>query len=525
MQIWLYSRASSTRSAHLPERWQWLLALNPMTAVISGFQWGVLGTPRPDLGQDAGQRRRRPSSSSWSGSGTSAAPSRASRTRSDGRGDLRRGALEALPHRRAPERVRNAARLARERRRAACSGETTQPHYEEIWALRDVSFEVAEGEVLGVIGRNGAGKSTLLKILTRITTPTEGRAEIRGRVGSLLEVGTGFHPELTGRENIYLNGSVLGMKRREIAAQVRRDRRVRGRREVHRHARQALLERHVRPPRVRRRGAPRAGDPARRRGARRRRRRVPAPLPRADGGLRRVRSDGALRLAQHAGGRPALRPRDLLDKGSDRRATARAAEVVAALPAGRARLGLEHGVARRSRRHPGNDLVRLRSCAGRPRTAAEARRRRRSPARRDRDRLRRPSRRRAASFRRSRSSTSEGDVAFNALDTSARWREPSAPGEYVSTAWIPGNLLNEGFTPSMSASARSAAPKLIPHAGVLRRGLVPRPGPRRGRLGEGAVHGSVARRRAPAARVDDRGALSARRPRSGRARRARRAGP
>ena len=140
-------------------------------------------------------------------------------------------------------------------RRAPCRNAHLGYH----WALRDIDIGVRQGEVLGIVGRNGSGKSTLLKLLTRITRPTEGSIAVQGRIGALLEVGTGFHPELTGRENIYLNGSILGMSRGRYQPALRRDRRFRRRRGIPGHAGETVLLGDECAARLRCRGTPGAG--------------------------------------------------------------------------------------------------------------------------------------------------------------------------------------------------------------------------------------------------------------------------
>ncbi len=340
-----------------------------------------------------------------------------------------------------------------------------KPHYEEIWALRSVNFEVRDGEVLGIIGANGAGKSTLLKILTRITTPTEGRAEIRGRVGSLLEVGTGFHPELTGRENVYMNGSVLGMQRREIT------------RKFPEIVEFAGVERFIDTP------------------------------------VKRYSSGMSVRLAFAVAAQ--LEPEILLvdevlsvgDAEFQRRCLGRMEELS---NSGRTLLFVSHNMEAVSQlctraiqitngeivndgpagdvvarylqtvggtgssitwddpdTAPGDDLVRLRSArvVGEDGSTADA------------VDVRKPvgieigfrvsHLADSAIFPKIKVMDRQGHPAFNAMDTSPRWQDPTEPGDYLATAWIPPNLLNEGYTSVEVAVVSTGGSTLYPRASVF----------------------------------------------------------
>jgi lipopolysaccharide transport system ATP-binding protein len=350
---------------------------------------------------------------------------------------------------------RAASRLARREHRH---------HHEEIWALRDASFDVAEGEVLGVIGRNGAGKSTLLKILTRITTPTSGRAEIRGRVGSLLEVGTGFHPELTGRENVYLNGSILGMKRQEIAAKLPDIVEFAGieafmdtpvkRYSSGMYVRLAFsVAAHLEPEILLVDEVLAVGD---------------ADFQsRCLGRMEDLSGTGrtVLFVSHNMQAVAQLCDRALhLERGEIVR-DGPSADVVASYLQTVAGTGSALSFGGGLEQAPGNDLVRLRSAR-----VIDA-----DGSRVDAADVRQPVgieiaftvlRRGEPLFPKIKVVDARGDVAFNAMDTSERWHEPSEPGDYVSTAWIPANFLNEGLASVGVAVCSLDAPKLRHHFNV-----------------------------------------------------------
>ncbi len=332
--------------------------------------------------------------------------------------------------------------------------------YEEIWALQGVTFELAEGEVLGLIGRNGAGKSTLLKVLTRITSPTRGEVSIRGRVGSLLEVGTGFHPELTGRENIFLNGAILGMKRREIASKLDDIVEFAG------------VERFIDTP-VKRFSS---GMYVRLAFA------VAAYLEPEILLVDEVLAVGDAEFQRRCLGRMETlgeEGRTVIFVSHNLQAITQLCDRVILLEQGRAveegpsaavvARYLQSGLGTTSYRQwpddetgPGDAAVRLLwakvvDADGQQADAVD---------------VRRPLgieiafkvlRGDTALFPKFKLVDERGDICFNAMDTSDRWRQPVAPGVYVTTAWIPGNLLNEGLFAADVAVCSIGAPKLRHH--------------------------------------------------------------
>jgi len=345
-------------------------------------------------------------------------------------------------------------------RRFAGRGSTSSSAERDIWALKEVSFGVDEGSAVGVIGRNGAGKSTLLKILTRITYPTEGRAEIRGRVGSLLEVGTGFHPELTGRENVYLNGSILGMKRKEIdrrfdeivefaGVETFLDTPVK-RYSSGMYVRLAFaVAAHLEPEILLVDEVLAVGD------AEFQRRCLGRMEDLSQSGRTVVFVSHQMQAVSQLCDRAVW-----LDRGQVQR-DGPASDVVAeylqaGYGAGSSREWLDPATA------PGDELVRLRSVrivqAGEERAAVD---------------VREPVGieirfevlgEGVPIFPKIKVYDSRGNVAFNAMDTDARWAEPSLRGVYTSTAWIPANYLNEGLTTLDVTICSLDMPKLYPHA-------------------------------------------------------------
>jgi lipopolysaccharide transport system ATP-binding protein len=333
------------------------------------------------------------------------------------------------------------------------------PH-EEIWALDDVSFSLAEGDVLGLIGRNGSGKSTLLRVLTRITHPTRGTAEIRGRVGSLLEVGTGFHPELTGRENVFLNGAILGMRRREILTRFDEIVEFSGvekfidtpvkRYSSGMYVRLAFsVAAHLEPEILLVDEVLAVGD------AEFQRRCLGRMESLGESGRTVIFVSHNMQTVAQLCDRAILLEQGQIVLDGD------SSEVVAhylqsGLGSGSSRMWDDDETA------PGDRVARLLAArvvapAGDVLSAVDVR---------DTVGI-------ELTFRVLDSSEAvipklklvdrRGDIAFNAFDTSARWREPSRPGTYVSTAWIPGNLLNEGLYSADVAVCSIAGNRLIHH--------------------------------------------------------------